>query len=246
VLRSPTIAACLLSILLGAAPAAQSRGAAQAPAPAGITWLILVDDLHLDFRNTGYIRELLRSISTTLIRDEDAVAVRSSGPSSIAIGPTFDRAIVDTASQRVAGNGLQPREISEELKNPTGEIDVRLTVTFATASTLLESVPASPDRRRAMLYISNGYDAEHGRALASLFARAARWANVIVVAVNAAGLPGSVDVSRVDPEVWKQVVASRRESLRAIAEPTGGVALLDDADFADALSRIRSAVLTLR
>jgi hypothetical protein len=46
VLHSPTIAACLLSILLGAAEEAQSRGPAPTTAPAGITWLILVDDLH--------------------------------------------------------------------------------------------------------------------------------------------------------------------------------------------------------
>jgi hypothetical protein len=181
-----------------------------------------------------------------LIRDDDEVVMRSTGPSAIAIGPTSDRAIVDAASRKVAGNGLQPRESIEELKNSAGEIDIRLAMTFSTASTLLESVPASPDRRRAMLYISNGYDAERGRALASLFARAARQANVIVVAVNAARLPGSVDVSRVDPEVWKEIVASRRQSLRAIAGRTGSVALLDDADFADAMSRIRTAVPALR
>ena len=86
-----------------------------------------------------------------------------------------------------------------------------------------------------MLYISNGYDAERGRALASLFGRAARQANLIVVAVNAAGIPGSVPMhdSRVEPEVWKEIVAARRESLRAIAEPTGGFALLDDVDVID-------------
>jgi hypothetical protein len=241
-------AACLLSILLSAASAAQFRGAAPPAASAGITWLILVDDLHMDFRNTGHHRELLRSLSTGLIRDDDVVVMRSTGPSSIAIGPTADRAIVDAAIRRVQGNGLQPSEISELLKDPTGEIDVRLAMTFATASTLLESVPASPDRRRALLYISNGYDAERGRALASLFARAAQQAHVIVVAVNASGIPGSVPMheNRVDPEVWKEIIASRRQSLRALAEPTGGFALLDDVDFADAMSRIRAAVPALR
>jgi hypothetical protein len=97
-----------------------------------------------------------------------------------------------------------------------------------------------------MLYISNGYDTERGLALAPLLAHAAQQAKVIVFAVNAAGIPGSVDVSRVDPEVWKEIVASRRQSLRAIAGRTGSVALLDDADFADAMSRIRTAVPALR
>ena len=112
--------------------------AAPLPAPVGITRLILVDDLHMDFRNTGHHRELLRSISTGLIRDEDVVVMRSSGPSSIAIGPTSDRGIFDALSQSVSGNGLQAHEISEQLKDPPSEIDVRLSMTFSTASTLLE------------------------------------------------------------------------------------------------------------
>jgi hypothetical protein len=38
-------------------------------------------------------------------------------------------------------------------------------MTFSAGSTLLDSVPAAADRRRATLVISNGYDAERGRAL---------------------------------------------------------------------------------
>jgi hypothetical protein len=53
-------------------------------------------------------------------------------------------------------------------------------------------------------------------------------------------------VSRVDPALWNEIVASLRQSLRAIAARTGGVALLDDADVRDPLSRIRAAVLTVR
>ena len=78
-----------------------------------------------------------------------------------------------------------------------------------------------------MLVISDGYDSERGRALASLFARAARQAHVIVFAVNAAAMPGNAPMhdSRVDVEAWKRVVASRRQSLLAISESTGGFAL---------------------
>ncbi len=172
----------------------------------------------------------------------------SSGPSSIAIGPTSDRTIVDAAGRSVAGVGLNPIEVREEAKHTGGEIEAGLALTFSTASTLLDSVPASPERRVAMLVISNGYETARGRALAALFSRAARQAQVIVVAVNAAGIPGSVtiDDSRIDPKVWKPIVASRRESLRAIAEGTGGFALLDGVDFADAMSRIRAAVPAAR
>ncbi len=55
VLHSRTIVACVLSTLLGAASAPQSRSGAPVSAPAGIVWLILLDDLHMDFRNPDTI-----------------------------------------------------------------------------------------------------------------------------------------------------------------------------------------------
>ena len=148
----------------------------------------------------------------------------------------------------MAGVGLNARDVSEEVKNAGGEIDARLTLTFSTASNLLDIVPVLPDRRGAMLSSGNGYETERGHALASLFSRAARQAHVIVFAVNAAGIPGSVPMNdnRIDAEVWKQVVASRRQSLRAVAEPGEGFALLDETDFAGAMSRIRAEVAALR
>jgi hypothetical protein len=195
------------------------------------------------FRNTGRIRTLIHSISTALLRDEDVFAMRSSGPSSIAIGPSSDRAVFDAAIRKAAGNGLQPLGISHASMGPTDEIELRLAMTFSAASKLLDTVPASPDQRRAMLYISNGYDFERGHARASGFSRAAQRASVIVFALNAGGLPGSLAIDgRVDAAFWKQVVVTRRQSLRSIAAPTGGFALLHEMDFADAMSRIRAAV----
>ena len=235
-------AACVLSVLLGTGSTPQSRPATPAPAPAGIAWLIFVDDLHIDFRNTGRIREFLQSISGKLMRDEDVVVMRASGPSLVTMEATSDRALIDAAIRRVSGAGLQPREISELAKDPVGEIDTRLAATFSAAATLLEVAPSTPDRRRVLLYISNGYESERGRALASLFARAAQQAQVMVFAVNAAALGPPRDGAGVDADVWKQVVASRHQTLRAIAEATGGSAFLDEADVAGAVPRIRAAV----
>jgi VWFA-related protein len=235
-------AACVLSIVLGAGSTAQPNTATPR-APAGIAWLIFVDDLHIDFRNTGRIREFLQSIPGKLMRDEDVVVLHTTGPSSITLDATSDRAIIDAAIRKVSGAGLQPREISELAKDPTGEIDTRLALTFSAAATLLVTVP---ERRRAMLYISNGYDSERGRALGSLFSRAARQAQVMIFAVNAGSLGPPRDGTGVDAEVWKQMVASRRQTLRTISEPTGGSAFLDDVDVAGAASRLRAAVLTVR
>ena len=243
VLHPGAIAACLLSLLLSGGCAARSRIAAPAAAPAGVTWLIVVDDLHLDFRKTGYIRNLLRSVSTGLIGDEDSFAMRSTGPSAVAIGPSPDRAILDAAISKVSGGALGVAEITVPSRNLTDEIECRLDITFSAASGLLGDVPAPPGRRRAMLYISNGYETERGRVRASAFSRAARRAGVIVFAMNVRGATGSQAINNdVDVAFSPRVEASRRWSLRAIAEPTGGFAVLDEMDFAGAMSRIREKV----
>ena len=55
---------------------------------AGRIFLIIVDDLHLDFRNTGRIRDLFKRISRTLIHEGDMFSIVSTGPSSLASDPT--------------------------------------------------------------------------------------------------------------------------------------------------------------
>src|SRR5512141_887880 len=73
---------------------------------AGRIFLIFVDDLHLDFKNTGRIRELFKKISTMLVHDGDMFGIVSTGPSSIAIDLTYDRKRLDEALKKIAGNGL--------------------------------------------------------------------------------------------------------------------------------------------
>jgi hypothetical protein len=77
---------------------------------AGVTWVVFVDDLHIDFRNTGHIRKLLSSIASELIHEGDAFVLRSSGPFP-SIPFTTNRSLLDAAIGRVAGNGLQPAAI---------------------------------------------------------------------------------------------------------------------------------------
>ena len=48
---------------------------------AGRIFLIFVDDLHLDFRNTPRIRQLFQKIAKELIHDGDMFGIVSTGPS---------------------------------------------------------------------------------------------------------------------------------------------------------------------
>jgi hypothetical protein len=56
----------------------------------GRMFLIFVDDLHMDFRNTGRIRDIFKKISKELIHEGDMFGIVSTGPSSIAIDMTYD------------------------------------------------------------------------------------------------------------------------------------------------------------
>src|SRR4051812_34109440 len=81
------------------------------PRPAApVTWLIFVDDLHIAFRDTGYVRKLLASIGSELVRDGDFFMIRSSGPSSLSIPLGTNRAALEAAVSRVAGNELVPSD----------------------------------------------------------------------------------------------------------------------------------------
>ena len=102
---------------------------------AGRIFLIIVDDLHLDFRNTGRIRDLFKRISRTLVHEGDMFGIVSTGPSSLAIDLTYDRKILDDAIKRITGNGLKPSDVIQGPDGAEGpsEVRYRAHVAFSTA-----------------------------------------------------------------------------------------------------------------
>ena len=127
---------------------------------AGRIFIIFVDDLHLDFRNTGRIRDLFKKISTELVHEGDMFAIVSTGPSSIEIQPTYDRRRLDEARNKITGGGLKPQEILDAPEGAEGpaELRYRAHVAFSTAYDMLKSLETVHHRRKAFIYISNGYD----------------------------------------------------------------------------------------
>src|ERR1700741_4544706 len=67
----------------------------------GRIFLFFVDDLHLQFHNTGRVRELFKKISKELVHDGDMFGIVSSGPSSIAIDMTYDKARLEEAIKQI-------------------------------------------------------------------------------------------------------------------------------------------------
>jgi VWFA-related protein len=230
----------------------------------------------MDFRNTGRIRELFRKISKTLIHDGDMFGIVSTGPSSLAVDMTYDRKRLDEAIDRIAGNGLKPSDILSAPEGAQGpsEVRYRAHVAFSTAYDIMKNLEKVHNRRKAFIYVSNGYDfnpfpqgrlaasqqhnlggedivdpfmrqqgtqfaeADLVRELAEL-TRAANRANATIYSIDPRGLVGGPDIDEeVDPTEWGNYIRQSQDSLRVLADLTGGIAVVNQNDFDKALKRI--------
>src|SRR4249919_6838 len=126
----------------------------------GRIFLFFVDDLHLQFHNTGRVRDLFRRISKELVHEGDMFGIVSSGPSSIAVDMTYDKTRLEEAIKKMAGNELKPSDI---IQGPSGaegpsEVRYRAHVAFSTVNDLLNTLDSVHNRRKALIYVSDGYD----------------------------------------------------------------------------------------
>jgi VWFA-related protein len=127
---------------------------------AGRVLLIFVDDLHFEPEYSPHVRRVIASLATTLLHDGDLVAMVSSGPSAIEVGPTYDRKLVASAASKVRGSGLTASEIFGMLETSQGPGDLRsrARLAFYTAYNMLASLEEVQNKRKAIVYISTGYD----------------------------------------------------------------------------------------
>jgi len=261
---------------------------------AGRVFLLFVDDLHMDFQNTPRIREIFRKMLKNLIHDGDMWGMVSTGTSSISIDLTYDRALLDDAINRISGGGLKPSEIIKGQEGQDGPIELRYRahVAFTTANQLMQNLEKLHNRRKAVLWVSSGYDfnpfeksrlkeqlgpcdtgtdasgssdssstsncvSANGRVDPNLapqgsqFAdaelvrdmadvtRAANRANATLYTIDPRGLVAGGDIGEnVDPVEWETFVSKTVDSLRTIADLTGGFAVVNQNDFDKALKRI--------
>ena len=122
--------------------------------------LIFVDDLHVEPEYTPHVRRLVQDIASTMLHDGDLVSMVSSGPSSIEIEPTYDRKQIMAGASRIRGVAMTPNELFKLLETSQGPGDVRQRahLAFYTAYNILGSIERVANRRKAVLYISTGYD----------------------------------------------------------------------------------------
>ena len=126
----------------------------------GRFFLIFVDDLHFEPAETTRVRALLKQIRRELVHPDDLVGMVSSGYSSIAVNLTYDHKRLDEAIGKVMGSGLLPSEIIGVPEGSQGPVEVRhrAHTAFSTAYEILQTLEQVHNRRKALIYVSDGYD----------------------------------------------------------------------------------------
>jgi VWFA-related protein len=267
----------------------------------GRIFLFFVDDQHLQFGNTSRVRELFKKIAKELVHDGDLFGIVSSGPSSIQVDMTYDKRQIDEAINKMTGNELKPTEIIQSGSGPGGpsEIRYRAHVAFSTMEEGLKNLEQVHNRRKALVWVSDGYDfapykdarygtmdanspfeqnqsrmaqrqaaqsadssgqtqdpntdpdviqarqseefadADLSRELYEI-TQAANRANTTIYTIDPRGLVGPLpDLDEnVDPQQWSEFVRKSQDSLRTLAEETGGIAVVNTNDFTKALRRV--------
>ena len=126
----------------------------------GRVLLVFVDDLHFEAQFTPHVRRIVQQMVDTLLHDGDIVGMVSSGPSAIEISPTTDRKLVASSVTKIRGSGMTAAEIFQTLESSQGPGDLRFRaqVAFQTMYNLVSSLDQVENRRKAIVYISSGYD----------------------------------------------------------------------------------------
>lgn len=214
--------------------------AAEQTAQTSVTWMVFVDDLHLDFRNTGRLRDLLRLMSKVLFQQDDWFAFGSSGPSKLSTEVTQSPALAADIIKMATGNALKLSDIQQGGRR---EARYRANIALAAAKEAIGLLAQGAFGRRILVYVSNGYD-RRDVALARLenLVQLARENAVTIVVIDPRGLfPGSDLDAVIEPATWNEHLANTREVLRMLADGTGGSALLQSSNVSHAIGEIGAA-----
>ena len=128
---------------------------------AGRVFVIVIDDLHIEANKTPKTRQVFEKMFTTLIHEGDLYGVVTTGPSSIRIDLNYDRSQLYSAMERIVGDGFNATELITDIaQGPRGpeELRWRAHVAFKTVRDLVRNLEQVRNRRKAIIYFSQGYD----------------------------------------------------------------------------------------
>ena len=250
---------------------------------AGRIIVLFVDDMHFRPDLTPQVRRILRSVRDELVHEGDLFGIIATGTSNLSSALSYDRSLIDAASARLMGGGMDPKDLMETQRwggVGNSEVRWRAHVAFKTAREALRNLEPIHNRRKVFLYISTGYDFDpfgemfDGRntsgqsllgSMADLLydpiyqveqqgkvfsdadlhaelaelARAANRANTSFYTLDPRGLTATMDVQyNLPAREWGNHIFRTQSSLRALAELTGGTAIVNRNDFEAGLREI--------
>ena len=128
----------------------------------GRIFIIFIDDLHLQALDSPQVRRVLGMIRDTVIHENDLVGLVSTGYSSIEVDVQYDyqHRRFNESIKKVMGSGMTPVEIIQANQTAQGPAGLRHNthVAFSTAYDMLAQAEKITNRRKAFIYVSNGYD----------------------------------------------------------------------------------------
>ena len=259
---------------------------------AGRIFVIIVDDLHIEANKTPKTRQMFDLFAESLIHEGDLFGVISTGPSSIRVDLTYDRAMLHTAMEQIMGDGFTAMEMITDLSQGTRgpeELRWRAHTAFKTVRDTIRGLEQIENRRKVVIYVSSGYDfnpfayervmnrqpmggANLDGAVNNIYGQqgsdyidpiyrldrqgevfseadlameiveltdVANRANASFYTVDPRGLLAGPDVDFKGPmQAWREWNLTTRSSLRALAELTGGTAVVNRNDFDGAFREI--------
>lgn len=128
----------------------------------GRVFIVFIDDRHIQPGDSILARRVLNQIRDVLLHPGDLFAMVSTGPSSIEVPLSYvsDHARFNSAVARVLADGMTPDQIISANQTSQGPAGLRHNahVAFRTAYDMIAELGKIPDRRKAFLYVTSGYD----------------------------------------------------------------------------------------
>ncbi len=245
-------------------PAADAPPIGQAAAPGahdGRTYLIVLDDLHVEPSRTRYaVKTASQFVDKYLLANDTAAVIYTSGRGGLRQPFTGDRALLHAAIDAFSGSGLPPPTLTEQRGNQERIFDAA--AAMRTIGALAHSLDPTGHRRKALLFISEGVDFDYTAlhkypdALEVIEAAqeavaAAAAAHVTIYAVDPRGatqlgddtieigsLPRAPQAAVAAASGLQDDIARSQSSLRGLADQTGGFATVNQNDASKAFQRI--------
>jgi hypothetical protein len=223
-----------LAIVMGTA--VQALGG-QNPQPRAL--LVVVDDVHVDFRSTPRLRKLLQDLSDSG-RQDDTWALVTTGSSRIRLEPTRGTAGLRAAVGRITGNSLKLRDQLDAFGDAdrTAVVRRRASLSDVVIAQAIEGIADVAAVPPTILYLTDGYDARMVPVMSEVV-RATAEARARLIAIWIPGaIPGREPPADVRPDEWRAYLEATRASLRTLAEKTGGLAVFSREELDAAFARL--------